>query len=129
MRWKAHFLLSETRSENYYYGLPSKNNAPPLSELKAFEDDLVKLVQNVTFRNINEPFLNIIKNYVKDINTSKNVFVFADKTKNIYEVSPTEYNKLLTENITKSYKLGDDRITDDINQELREISSNLNIGN
>ena len=130
MRWKAHFFLNgETRSEKIYYGLPSNNNAPPLRELKTFEDDLVKLVQNVTFRNINEPFLNNIKNDLKNMNSSKNVYVFADKTKNIYEVSPTEYNKLLTENITKSYKLAHGRITDDINQELCEISSNLNIGN
>ena len=56
------------------------------------------------------------------------MYVFADKTKNIYEVPPTEYNKLLTENVTKSYKLGHEGITDDINEELRNISSNLSIG-
>ena len=56
------------------------------------------------------------------------MYVFADKTKNIYEVPPTEYNKLLTEKVTKSYKLGHEGITDDINEELRNISSNLSIG-
>jgi hypothetical protein len=97
--------------------------------LKAFEDDLVKLIQNISFRDINEPFLNTINKDLKTINNSKNVYVFADKTKNIYEISPTEYNKLLTENITKSYKLGYDSITADINEELCNISSQLNIGN
>ena len=77
MRWKANFFLnSETRSEKIYYGLPSNNNAPPLRELKTFEDDLVKLVQNVTFRNINEPFLNNIKNDLKNMNSSKNACMY-----------------------------------------------------
>ncbi len=130
MRWKAHFFLnSNTRSEKYFYGLPSNRNAPPVSNLKAFEDDLVKLIQNISFRDINEPFLNTINKDLKTINNSKNVYVFADKTKNIYEISPTEYNKLLTENITKSYKLGHDSITANINEELCNISSQLNIGN
>ena len=105
MRWKAHFYLnSETKNEHYFYGLPTNHSAPPVSSLKPFEDDLVKLVQNITFRKINEPFLNSINKDLRNIKSSKNVFVFADKTKNIYEVSPTEYNKLLTENISKSYK-------------------------
>ena len=130
MRWKAHFYLNgETRNDKHFYGLPSNNNAPPVSQLKAFEDDLVKLVQNVSFRKINEPFLNNIKKDLKNIKSSKSIFVFADKTKNIYEVPPNEYDKLLTENITKSYKVGYDGITEDINEELRDISSNLNIGN
>ena len=55
------------------------------------------------------------------MNSSKNVYVFADKTKNIYEVSLTEYNKLLTENIKKSYKLAHDRITDDINRKCSKF--------
>ena len=85
-----------------------------MSQLKAFED---------------EPFLNNIKKDLKNIKSSKNIFVFADKTKNIYEVPPNEYDKLLTENITKSYKVGYDGITENINEEMRDISSNLNIGN
>ena len=89
----------------------------------------MKLFHNVSLRRINEPFPNNIKKDLKNIKSSKNIFVFADKTKNIYEVPPNEYSKLLTGNITKSYKLGYDGITEDMNKELRDISSNLNIGN
>ena len=44
---------------------------------------------------------------------------------NLYEASPSTYNKLLTENITKSYKAG----TEDINEELKGITSSIGIGN
>ena len=62
-----------------------------------------KLVQNVSFRKIIDPFLNTVKKDLRNITSSKKIYVFADKTKNIYEVPPTEYNKLLTENVTKPY--------------------------
>ena len=38
-----------------------------------------------------------------------------------------KHKKLLNENITKTYKLGSDDITDDINSELKQITSNLSI--
>ena len=89
MRWKAYFYLNgEKRTEKCFYGLPSNKNAPPVSELKAFEDDIVKLVQNVSFRTINDPFLNTVNKDLRNITSSKNMYVFADKTKNIYEVPP-----------------------------------------
>ena len=130
MRWKAHFFLNEnkpTKSENKF-GLPARNYATPISEMKAFED-LVKFTSNITFRKVNDSFLNKIHEDLKKVHSSKNVFVYADKSTNVYETSPDNYNKLLMENITKTYKLGNENLTDDINDELRNIASNLSIGN
>ena len=42
--------------------------------------------------------------------------------------SPETYHKLLSENITKSYKTGDEGLASEINSELKNISSNLGIG-
>ena len=131
MRWKAHFFLNENKptiSENKF-GLPSRNYATPISEMKAFEEDLVKLTSNITFRKVDDSFLNKIHEDLKKVHSSKNVFVYADKSTNVYETSPDNYNKLLMENITKTYKLGNENVTDDINGELRNIASNLSIGN
>jgi hypothetical protein len=131
MRWKAHIFLNEnepTISENKF-GLPSRNYATPISEMKAFEEDLVKLTSSITFRKVNDSFLNKIHEDLKKVHSSKNVFVYADKSTNVYETSPDNYNKLLMENITKTYKLGNENVTDDINDELRNIASNLSIGN
>jgi hypothetical protein len=97
--------------------------------MKGFEEDLIKLISDVSFRNVNDPFLKQVNEDIKNVNSSKNVFVFADKTTNVYETDPESYRKLLTENITKTYKIGNSNITDDINEELRDITNNLSIGN
>ena len=75
------------------------------------------------------PFLNKVNGDLKKINASKNVFVFADKTSNVYETTPEVYNKLLAENITKTYKIGNVNMTDNINEELRNITDHYSIGN
>jgi hypothetical protein len=61
MRWKAHFFLSKREtSSNDKFGLPSKAFAPPIQQMKAFEEDLLKLTSNISFRKVNDPFLNKI---------------------------------------------------------------------
>ena len=80
--------------------------APPISAKKAFEEGLAHLIESVSFRKVNDPFLNTLKKHIQKVNSSENVFIFADKTRNLYEASPSTYNKLLAENITKSYKAG-----------------------
>ena len=129
MRWKAHFFLNgEGSTKSFKYGLPTRNSAPVVPEIKAFEDDLIDLISNIKFRNINDDFLNNIENDMKKVSTSNNVFIFADKTRNIYESSPENYNKLLSENITKSYKIGKEDLAYEINSELKNIADNLSIG-
>ena len=54
---------------------------------------------------------------------------FADKTSNVYETTPEVYNKLLAENITKTYKIGNVNMTDNINEEFRNITDHYSIGN
>ena len=41
---------------------------------------------------------------IRRIKKSTSLFVFADKTSNSYEMPLEGYNKLLKENITKTYK-------------------------
>ena len=57
------------------------------------------------------------------------MFVFADKTGNIYETSLDTYNKLLHDNITKTYKSGSEGNVSKINNERKHITNNLSIGN
>ena len=44
------------RSANTY-GLKSKRSAPPVTELRAFEDDVARLIENVKFRDVNNEFM------------------------------------------------------------------------
>ena len=66
--------------------------------------------------------------YIKKIKSSQNVYILADKTKNIYESSPENYNKIVKENVTKTYKLAEHDVLEDINFELQQIANNLSIG-
>ena len=68
-------------------------------------------------------------NDINKVNASDNVFIFADKSRNVYETEPARCKKLLSENITKSYKIENEEITDIINEELKDITNNLGIGN
>ncbi len=73
-------------------------------------------------------FQTSLANDLKKINSSPNIFVFADKTRNIYETSLDTYNKLMHDNITKAYKHGSEGTISQIDDELKHISNNLGIG-
>ena len=124
MRWKAHFFLqgNNTTKRVQTYGLKSKQVPPPVQEWKQFEEDVIQLTENIQFRNVNGEFMKTLQDDKKRINSSNNVFIAADKTRNMYEMIATAYNKLLTENVTKTYKLTQQDTIKDINTELKHIA-------
>ena len=65
---------------------------------------------------------------MKKVSSSNNVFIFANKTRDIHESSPENYHKLILENTTKLCKIGDEELPSDINSEVTNIADNLNIG-
>ena len=128
MRWKAHFYLNDPNAkEQYKFGLKSTKSPSIIHEMKAFEDDLAHMMENIQFRNVSNPFLNEMDNDLKKIKSSPNIFVFADKTRNIYETSAENYNKILKENVTKSYKVSTNDVLEDINSDLSEIANDLSV--
>ncbi len=96
--------------------------------MKSFENDVINLIENIQFRNAENQFQTSLANDLKKINSSPNIFVFADKTRNIYETSLDTYNKLMHDNITKAYKHGSEGTISQIDDELKHISNNLGIG-
>ena len=76
---------------------------------RSFENDVINLIENIKFRNAENQFQISLAIDLKKINSSPNIFVFADKTRNIYETSLDTYNKLMHDNITKTYKHGSER--------------------
>ena len=82
MRWKAHFFLNgdNTTIGSETFRLNSKKSAPHIDELNAFGEDLVGMVENIKFRNVNNQFLSTLANDAKKINSSPNVMAFVDKT-------------------------------------------------
>ena len=55
------------------------------------------------------------------------MFIFADKTSNIYKAAPPEYNKLLKDNITKCYKKLTDPLEKEINMKAKNISKSIQL--
>ena len=106
MGWKAHLTNSSYigHANPLFYIFKSRKCPPQHKELKDFENGLLELVKNVTFRKVCNNFRDQLNKDIKSIRKSNNVFIFADKTRNLYETSKESYNKLLTENITKTYR-------------------------
>ena len=117
MRWKALFLenTSENKEEKHEeeeeeeefpetYGLKTTNTPPQIQELADFEKDLIGLIQKLRFKKDTNEFQKQIKADIKKIIESEKVFVPADKTSNMYKVDKEDYEKILTESITKTYK-------------------------
>ena len=131
MRWKAHFFLKGEKSQENTrnFGLSSNKTPPTILELKPFEEDVIKLLETIKFRDTKDYFQDTLANDLKKINSSDKMFVFADKTRNIYETSLDTYNKLLHDNITKTYKHGSEENISEINNELNHIANKLSIGN
>ena len=58
---------------------------------------------------------------MESIKRSKNIYIFADKTNNLYETDIKNYNKLLTNNISKTCKKSDPTVFNAINREAKNI--------
>ena len=85
----------EKNQENTnHFGLSSNKTPPTILELKPFAEDVLKLLENIKFRDTKNHFQENLPNDLKKINSSDKIFVFPDKTRNIYETSLDTYNKL-----------------------------------
>ena len=65
------FLNGNGCNDTNTYGLPSNNSALPISAMKAFEEDLAQMIESVSFRKVNDPFLDTIKKDIQKVNSSK----------------------------------------------------------
>ena len=129
IRWKAHFFLNRdtTSSSKETYGFKSTKNPPPIKELKDFENNMLKMIQSVKFKQVNNPFLNKLKEDADRIKNEPKLLIAADKTTNFYKLEPSTYNDLLEKNITKSYKKAQPETTQAIHKEKKAIATKLKI--
>ena len=132
MRWKAFFFLKNDQIDEEQdckekFGFRTRKCPPRIEELEAFEDDLLKMIEDLRFRNTSNALQKQLRQDIEKIKGSKDVIVPADKTRNLYAVNKTQYEKLLRENITKAYKLAPACTHDDINKEAKGIAQRLEI--
>ena len=60
---------------------------------------------------------------------SKKLFVFSDKTSNIYQIKKDKYSKLTTVAITSTYKKIPDNISNKVNPEGKKIIESKEVVN
>ena len=87
MRWKAKFFEEEDQvaaEEHKTYGLKTQAHLSQYNIyiLQAFEEDLIKMVQDVEFRTSRSRFQNELLKIVRDISKCKNLILPSDKTFN-----------------------------------------------
>ena len=90
------------------FGFKLKHHPGQLKELDSFEKDLFNVVTSLKFRKLNNNFQEKMKCDILYIESSPNLL--ADKTSNIHKETWQEYNKLLKDNIMKSYNKSTDQL-------------------
>ena len=125
IRWKIFHSNktddSDTLNLNDENIFKSSKSAPPCDELKAFEKELFDIAKNIKFNKNISPFQKKMKNDLKSILVKNKIIIFADKTRNLYSISPKLYKKLLLNNITSGYKITDAILDNTINSESEKI--------
>ena len=95
--------------------------------MKDFENNLLKLIENIPFRTVSDKFLNKLNEDINKILSSDKLFASADKTQNYYKI--TKENKILHDNITKIYKKMQSSLPKKINMEAKKIAKSFRIDN
>ena len=94
-----------------------------------YSDDIFNLEEQFTPKELTAAItVELIASKIKNKHCHWGI-MYADKTRNMYEMCALAYNKLVTENVTKTYKLADANTAKSINTELKDIASHLNIAN
>ena len=86
------------------------------------------MIRNIEFKTVRDEFQSKLSKDVKDIRSSDKVLVFADKGTNLYEMDKCHYNKLLGDNITKTYKKCDPKVKGEIDKEAKVLAGRLGLG-
>ena len=105
--WKAFFYDNPSDSSKVHkknYGFPSEKSPPQNKDLIAFENDMYNLIKNIEYKTYKSEFQQKLTNDINEMRNSKEMYVPADKTTNIYKISKDKYKQLLNNNITTNYR-------------------------
>ena len=109
------------------FNLASRKCPKQCPELTAFELDLLDMVENVKFIANKNNFQQKLDNDIKKINNSSKTLVKADKTSNYYELNKETNQKILLENVTKSYKKAKNDYPKKVNCEAKKYAADFGV--
>ena len=135
LRWKALFFLkkdeetddddSEEESGRETFGFKSCKPPPTIKETANFERDLWQLVESIQFTDRRQPFQRKLAKELSHIKKSNDLFVQADKTRNVYQTKPDTYSQLMADNTTKNYRKIDMKTVNNINLEAKKTGREI----
>ena len=91
MHWKVHFFLSKENQQPETlktYRFKLSNHPPQITLLEQFKKDLYSIVTSIKYHNVKNNFQEKLKSNISKIRLSANMFIFAEKTNNMYEMKP-----------------------------------------
>ena len=94
--------------------------------MEALKKEFLDMIPNIKFRSVKDTFQKKLKEDIPKIKQSPNVFVFADKTSNIYEMPKQQHKKLLHD-ITKTYKKAPPKLETSTYLEAKNIAKFINL--
>ena len=127
LRWKAFFFENEDHVKKEHYGFKTPHTPPQDDDLIEFENDMYELMKSIEFKYSKNKFQNKVSDDLKKIRKSGKVAVPADKTTNLYLLNRSEYEKLLRDNVTKTYKKAEPDREKDINKTSAKLAHTLEI--
>ena len=129
MRWKAFFFDEDNNTPNtrLTYGFNTENSPPVRPLLTPFENDMYAWIDSIQFSKHRSDFQKKLTRDRKTIQSSAEVYVPADKSTNIYKMSPDNYTKLLHDNVTATYKKTNASTKRKIDLEAKDIATDLNL--
>ena len=62
------------------------------------------IIKSIKFRKVRKKFQEKLKEDLSKIRKSRHMLAFVDKTNNVYEMKSEDHEKLILDNITKTYQ-------------------------
>ena len=128
MRWKAvHFnnnnnSIDNNKEENTeWYRLKSPCSPRQVKELIPFENDFLELIRNIKFGKIGNTFQGKPKEDIRLIKDSHRIMTFSDKTSNMYRLTKEQYDQLIMNSITSTYRKANSNIKKQINKARKNL--------
>ena len=83
------------------------------------------MIRSINFKPVRNVFQKKITKDINQIKSSENLIIFADKTTNLYEMTPEQYKTILTNNVTKTYRKAERSTQLTIDREAKTFSKTL----
>ena len=85
------------------------------------------MIKNIQFRHINSTFQEQLKKDIQKIEQSNQLFASAGKSRNVYKMNKEDYEKLMHENTTKTYKERNESKIKTIKKSAKKIANRLDL--